>query len=313
MEPIRRKLLAGNSHVLISPDGELNIVPFEALVDENGKHLIERFKFNYLTSGRDLLEWNNDTAAKAGPVIVANPDYGEPDAGHARVFPPLPGTKLEGDELSRLLHLKPDDVLEDKRATKAAVFKLESPVVLHIATHGFFFESEPPEAPSSQRSVLADSYLQGSRLGVVDRADNPLLRAGLGLAGANHYSSSDDSGVLTALEVSGLDLFGTRLVVLSACDTGLGERTNGNGLYGLRRALVLAGSRSQVLSLWTVDDLVTRDLMVQFYKRLLAGEGKADALASAKMEVFRSHPHPYFWAPFTFSGDNKPLDWRPSR
>ena len=309
MEPIRRKLLSGYKRVLICPDGELSVVPFEALVDENGKYLIERFTFNYLTSGRDLLAWRNNASAKEGPVVVANPDYGEAEAGsgHDRLFEPLPATGSEGRKLAHLLHLKPDFLLEQGRATKAAVLKVASPVLLHVATHGFFFESEPPATPSQS----ASSYFGGNGPALAGRIDNPLLRAGLALAGANHVSPSGESGILTALEVSGLDLFGTQLVVLSACNTGVGDRTNGNGLYGLRRALVLAGSHSQVLSLWTIDDPVTLALMSEYYKRLLAGEGKAEGLAHAKMAIFRRQSHPYYWASFTFSGDDEPLKWRP--
>ncbi|MGH9799146.1 MAG: CHAT domain-containing protein, partial [Blastocatellia bacterium] len=166
--------------------------------------------------------------------------------------------------------------------------------------------------------------------------ENPLLRSGLGLAGANLQKSGDDDGILTAQEAAGLDLWGTKLVVLSACDTGVGEVKNGEGVYGLRRALVLAGSETQVMSLWPVSDLGTRDLMIGYYKRLLAGQGRTEALRNNQLQMLRSggqvsdstnrilvtkgqniaakdgvkkdRSHPYYWASFIQSGEWANLD-----
>jgi CHAT domain-containing protein len=119
--------------------------------------------------------------------------------------------------------------------------------------------------------------------------ENPLLRSGLALAGVNQrQSGAGEDGVLTALEATGLDLWGTKLVVLSACETGLGEVKNGEGVYGLRRALVLAGSESQVMSLWQVSDAATRDLMAAYYKRLQAGEGRTEALRQVQLMMIKS-------------------------
>jgi len=141
--------------------------------------------------------------------------------------------------------------------------------------------------------------------------------------------------VLTALEATGLDLWGTKLVVLSACETGLGEVKNGEGVYGLRRALVLAGSESQVMSLWQVSDAATRDLMAAYYKRLQAGEGRTEALRQVQLVMIQSaapvaassqqrglgiaregkrlaedRSHPFYWASFIQSGDWRSLDGR---
>jgi CHAT domain-containing protein len=131
--------------------------------------------------------------------------------------------------------------------------------------------------------------------------ENPLLRSGLALAGANRrQSDAGEDGVLTALEASGLDLWGTKLVVLSACETGVGDVRNGDGVHGLRRALVLAGAESQLMSLWQVDDAATKELMVEYYKRLQAGEGRAEALRQVQLKMLKSADwnHPYFWASF---------------
>ena len=118
-----------------------------------------------------------------------------------------------------------------------------------------------------------------------------------------------EDGVLTALEAAGLDLWGTQLVVLSACETGVGDVRNGEGVYGLRRALVLAGVESQVMSLWQVSDEATRDLMVAYYQRLQAGEGRTEALRQVQLSMLHgpTWPHPFFWASFIQLGDWRAL------
>jgi CHAT domain-containing protein len=135
--------------------------------------------------------------------------------------------------------------------------------------------------------------------------------SGLALAGVNQRASgNNEDGLLTALEVAGLDLWGTRLVVLSACETGVGDVRNGEGVYGLRRALVLAGSESQMMSLWQVSDVATRDLMIAYYQRLREREGRAEALRKVQLAMMhgqRQYAHPFFWASFIQSGD-----WRPA-
>jgi CHAT domain-containing protein/Tfp pilus assembly protein PilF len=140
---------------------------------------------------------------------------------------------------------------------------------------------------------------------------DPLLRSGLALAGANHGKSGDDDGVLTAMEAAYLDLWGTKLVVLSACDTGVGEVKNGEGVQGLRRALVLAGSESQIMSLWPVSDEATKDLMIPYYKALRQGEGRSEGLRQVQLQMLRGRKdrrHPFYWAPFIQSGEWANLD-----
>jgi CHAT domain-containing protein len=158
--------------------------------------------------------------------------------------------------------------------------------MLHIASHGFFL----PDARAA--------------------ADNPLLRSGLALAGANLRRDAHGDGILTAMEASGLDLWGTRLVTLSACDTGLGEVHNGEGVYGLRRAFVLAGAETLVMSLWPVSDSVSRETMVAYYTRLRAGLGRGDALRWSKLDMLKrpARQHPYYWAGFIQSGEWARLD-----
>jgi CHAT domain-containing protein len=142
--------------------------------------------------------------------------------------------------------------------------------------------------------------------------ENPLLRSGLALAGANLTgNSSKVAGILTALEATGLDLWGTQLVVLSACETGVGDVHNGDGVYGLRRALVLAGSRTQVMSMWKVSDSATRDLMTGYYQRLLKGEGRSEAMRQEQLAMLKStRNHPFYWAAFIISGEIRSLGQR---
>src|SRR5262249_3767193 len=143
--------------------------------------------------------------------------------------------------------LGPTRVLLGREATETAFKALHGPRLLHIATHGFFLPDQPRD-PAASRALARLSF--GARTSA--SGEDLLLRSGLALAGANPRQSGADDGILTALEVSGTDLYGTQLVVLSACETGLGKAITGDGVYGLRRALVLAGARTQVMSLWKV-------------------------------------------------------------
>jgi CHAT domain-containing protein len=185
-------------------------------------------------------------------------------------------------------------------ASEGALKRAPAPRVVHMATHGFFLADLP--AP--------DEGERGLELGSGGKMVNPLLRSGLALAGANVRRTGGEDGILTAMEVAGLDLWGTKLVVLSACQTGVGEVRTGDGVYGLRRALVLAGSESQVMSLWSVADRATRDLMVAYYARLERGEGRSAALRAVQLRMLRraATRHPFFWAAFIQSGAWSPIE-----
>jgi CHAT domain-containing protein len=142
---------------------------------------------------------------------------------------------------------------------------------------------------------------------------NPMLRSGLALAGANTWLNAGnlpeeaEDGLLTAEDVTGLDLLATELVVLSACETGLGHVHVGEGVFGLRRAFVLAGAKTLVMSLWRVPDEPTRELMEAFYTRLLAGQGRAEALREAQLAMKAKYPDPFYWGAFICQGDPGPL------
>jgi CHAT domain-containing protein/tetratricopeptide (TPR) repeat protein len=333
MHPIRSSIRSEVDHLLIAPDGSLNLIPFAALVDEENRYLIERFTISFLTSGRDLLRLQDSPPSQDAPLVVADPLFGKaaPIIAHAYqrsanlsserkagkqietgqtgqtgqtghiVFRPLPGTKAEALAIKAIL---PDaSLLLQQQATEAALKRARAPRILHIATHGFFLgdqQAQPAEASRGDEAI-SDMSL-GKRFG---SAGEPLLRSGLALSGANQSQNEDDDGVLTALEMAGLDLWGTRLVVLSACDTGLGEVKNGEGVQGLRRALVLAGSESQVMSLWPVTDEGAKDLMIDYYKALQRGEGRSEGLRQVQLRMLHSKErrHPFYWAAFIQSGE----------
>ncbi|MEG4114147.1 tetratricopeptide repeat protein, partial [Microcoleus sp. Pol12B3] len=331
MQPIRQRL--GNTRtLLISPDSQLNLIPFAALVDENNRYLVENYSITYLGSGRDLLRLQNPVASRSNSILLANPDYSNPGNPSVQVasanrgnnsrrsndlaqikFGPLPGTLKEAEAIAPLLSGLQQ--LTGSQATENALKQVKSPQILHIATHGFFLEDVELVAPSTSlsRSLWVEpDFNVKPRRRVAGNQENPLLRSGLALAGFNIRKSGNEDGVLTAMEAAALNLWGTKLVVLSACETGVGDVANGEGVFGLRRAFVIAGAESQVLSLWKVDDEGTKDLMVSYYRRLLNNEGRSSALREIQLEMLLSqkYQHPYYWASFIPSGDWTPMGAR---
>ncbi len=326
-----RPLLGRKTKLLISADGALSLVPFAALVDDDGQYMVGKYEITYLTSGRDLLRLARQTLVRNAPVdkmlVVANPafgsrargesalgllDEGSPDEtsdGKARgmekaFFVPLPATAVEARRLSALI---PEaTVLVDVEATETAVKKARAPRMLHIATHGFFVSNKALAA----RTAAAEQ--RGLELDVVSDwlPDDPLLRSGIALAGANSKTGGGgEDGILTALEASSLDLQGTKLVVLSACETGVGDVMQGEGIYGLRRALFVAGAESLVASLWQVADEETQSLMVAYYGRLLKGETRSGALRNVQISMLGAPAtsHPYYWASFGMFGNSSAM------
>lgn len=320
MQPVR-KLTGEATHLLVSPDGELNLIPLEALIDEKGNYLIENYSFTYLTSGRDLLRMQVRRESKSKSLIVANPSFGETLIGQSSkvkpitkrdkrqsiiatrslsdtYFAPLGGTLQEARSIQTLF---PEATfLTGAEATESVLKQTVAPRLLHVATHGFFLQN----AETGKDADLTASSITKNEI------ENPLLRSGLALTGANQHSSTGDDGILTALEASGLNLWGTKLVVLSACDTGVGEVKNGEGVYGLRRAFFIAGTESLVMSLWSVSDYVTRGLMTNYYKNLKQGMGRGASLRQVQLEMLKlsDRRHPFYWAGFIQSGEWANLD-----
>ena len=331
MRPVR-SLLGETRHLLIAPDGLLNLIPFAALVDEHKRYLVKRYAISYLTSGRDLLRLQTSEPRQSAPLIVANPIFGRVETifmrgsqgfGNSQAsdqvwgqidpaevfFQSLPGTEPEALAIKALL---PEaSLLLRAQATETALKQSRAPHILHIATHGFFLNDQGSTTVETLGVPGDDSMRNSLRLSKwAAKIKNPLLRSGLALAGVNERHGGNDDGVLTALEVASLDLWGTKLVVLSGCDTGIGEVKNGEGVYGLRRALMLAGSETQVLSLWPVLDGEMRNLMTGYYRRLLKGEGRGEALRQIQLGMLKHTKlrHPYYWASFIQAGEWANLD-----
>jgi CHAT domain-containing protein/tetratricopeptide (TPR) repeat protein len=312
----------------LSPDGELNRVPFAALPapQQPTSPLAKVVELRLLTTGRDLLRLQQPTPTGSRALVMANPNYDRPDAKAAPIprvnanqrrsavlgssqWTPLPASEREGQQVARLLGTR---LINGTGATTKALQRQHGPRVLHVATHGFFVADQESKPTEAMRSIQEDSPLLVSL-----RQEDPQLRSGLVLAGANQPDlDPNDDGYLTAAEAVTLNLNGTELVVLSACSTGQGEVRTGEGVYGLQRSLTVAGARSTLLSLWKVDDAATAEFMVRFYQRLRAGEGRSEALATVQQE-FRSGKvkspsgvnwkESFYWAAWQLVGDWRPI------
>lgn len=330
--------LLGKAHRLfLSQDGQLGLVPF-AVLHDGRRFLVDAFDFTSVTSGKDLLPRTQKTAPAASIAVLADPAFRAvpsaqaftlagvsalpersgsrdgPSSARAAALVPLPGTRQEAEAIQRLLPQA--RLFLGPEATKERLLHLPAPGILHLATHGFFLEDV--SGPSQSRAVghfgaLAEDVFTES-------PSDPLLRSGLFFAGASDPVVGASSGtpsplegtLVTALELAGLNLWGTQLVVLSACDTGRGDVKLGQGVYGLRRAFIVAGAETVVMSLWKVNDDSTQQLMEAYYRNLLAGQGRATAMREAMRWLRAIHPHPYHWAPFIVLGQDAPLrGWEP--
>jgi CHAT domain-containing protein/tetratricopeptide (TPR) repeat protein len=317
--------LGEHTQLWLSPDGDLARLPFEVLpARERGRLLLDVYRISYLATGRDALRCGQPALRQPGPpVVVADPDFDlsptpasagktEPprrsqDAGQLQPVARLPGTRLEGERLAGLLGVRP---VLDSAALDQPLKAIRSPRILHLATHGFFLDDQQldPAAPWGHPGV--------PDLVVRTGFENPLLRSGLLLAGFNGWLGQGrpatppapaEDGMLTAEDVTSMDLLDTELAVLSACETGLGQIHVGEGVFGLRRAFAVAGARTLVMSLWRVPDQQTQELMVDFYQRVLKGEARAEALRQAQQAVRTRHADPYYWGAFICQGDPGPL------
>ncbi len=314
-------------HLYLSLDGALSLVPFDALHDSSD-YLLGRISFHYLTSGRDLLR-TDAHESKQPALLLADPDFGQagpaqPNSGTETFYrrlsglKRLPGAQEEAKQIGPLLHVTP---IVGKAATEPVVRAAQAPWVFHIASHGLFLGGRDfpssggrggtfPGNPFFERKGVLIGDFGGEELGMSGDTDS-LSRSALVLANAvqgEKAPSAAEDGLLTAEEVRSLDLFGTQLVVLSACDSGQGELSVGQGVYGLRRAFLVAGAETLVTSLWQVNDAATGKLMELYYQKLLKEKkGRLEGMQEAMKEMKAKYNHPYYWAPFLVVGSDGPI------
>jgi len=326
--------LGDATHVFIVPDGGLNLVSFAALPTGARGYLAESPRtVHYLSTERDVLP-GGPRAATGGLLAVGGAAFdtkqrtgnvptsrtsGVRRSGCGSLasvrFEDLPGSRDEVADIARVWSSNAGDsltVLTGSRATETAVKQaISGRQIVHLATHGFFLGSGCESAPAGTRAVggLASSKRSSSS----PQLENPLLLSGIALSGANNHvaaTTGEDDGILTAEEVASLNLQSTDWAVLSACDTGVGEVKVGEGVFGLRRAFQIAGARTVIMSLWSVDDQAARQWMHALYRdRLEQRMTTADAVHDATLSVLRARrakglsTHPFYWGGFVGAGD----------
>ncbi len=310
--------LGGVKKIYFSADGVYHRINPAVLVNpETGRYVYEDFEIEHVTSTKAVVENKKKRTGDKGNYLFGYPNlYGnvqdspelESEAANRSIVPKeigsdlkrywlsdLPGTLTEVKGIDSLFRVngKASKLFTEGLASETNIKKVKEPAVLHIASHGYFIADQD----------VQDEKLYGFDRGIV--SSNPLLRSGLFLAGAGSYLDTDplqwrfqDNGILTAQECLDLDLENTDMVVLSACETGLGEIQNAEGVYGLQRALMVAGTRSVVMSLWKVHDTATMEFMLAFYSNWLKSGDKLTAFDLARQTVRAKYRLPYYWGAF---------------
>jgi CHAT domain-containing protein/tetratricopeptide (TPR) repeat protein len=301
--------------IYFSPDGIYHKLNLNTLYNtKNQLYVFNEFDVIHVNSIRDLLNLSDDKNQNENLVLVGDPHFkielneqlSTSETSNINLsrtlrtgllrfsnnqgsINRLPGTLKEVNEISALLKDKQQTLLINEAATEDALKAEQRPALLHIATHGYFFDDPKIESQSKYK-------------------DNPLHYSGLILAGAENYLNTgqlphgfEEDGILTAYEAVNLDLEGTKLIVLSACETGLGSLRNGEGIYGLQRAFKIAGAENLIMSLWEVDDEATQELMSAFYRNY-ANATIHEAFKLAQVEIKKKYPEPYYWGAFILLG-----------
>lgn len=303
--------------IYLSPDGVYNKVNIQTMVNSEGIPLLESKSISLVSNSKDIItikEEASETESGFDDICLfgaprfqyekdSSKPSNKPDTDEIneelgvfiKYLDNLPGTLKEINEINKLFHKKEinTQVYTDSTATESNLKKSADASILHIATHGFFLENVNFDTEIDLESNNGNGI------------QNPLLRSGLVFAGAkNKYfdkaerNFQSDDGVLTAFEAMNLNLNQTELVVLSACETAGGEVVNGEGVYGLQRAFLAAGSNSIIMSLWKVDDTITKTFMTYFYENILTGFDKNEALYQAKKKIKDQYKSPKYWGAF---------------
>jgi CHAT domain-containing protein len=297
-KPIADKL-SNATEIFVSADGVYNLINLWLLEDPvSGKRLIDKVDIINVTNTRIVAGASPGDFKVRNAILVGRPSYSDATSVQQVVsdtaslkqsrdvgdifrdgVADLPGTEKEVKDISTFLNKNniTTELLLNERASEDALKKIESKEIIHIATHGFF---DPRQS-----------------------GRNPMVRSGLLLAGVtSRKANKKEDGILTAYEASNLDLKDTRLVVLSACETGLGEIKSGEGVYGLQRAFEVAGVESILMSMWKVSDQATQELMVTFYDELLKSKNVHEAFKISQLKIREKYPETYYWGAFKLIG-----------
>ncbi|MFK7900016.1 MAG: tetratricopeptide repeat protein [Cyclobacteriaceae bacterium] len=319
-----RLLRGGIRKVYVSPDGVYNQISLNTLLDPlTNKYVLQKgIEIHMVSNTKDFLDFEESSytkkTLKKRVTLMGNPNFNRGyskkssyKVSHTDGFDsslrnklissfssghivPLPGTAKEIVNITTTLKknkIKATAFVEDE-ASEENIKLINNPKLLHIATHGFFMEN----VANKEGASSADAWL-----------DNPLLRSGILLAGAesavsDHAGNAEEDGILTSYEAMNLELNKTDLVVLSACETGLGEVSNGEGVYGLQRSLQVAGAKTILMSLWTVNDEATQQLMTSFYNYLFQFQNKRAAFKQAQKDLLAKYNDPNLWGAFVMIG-----------
>ncbi|MEK6782014.1 MAG: tetratricopeptide repeat protein [Bacteroidota bacterium] len=297
--------------VFISCDGVFNKVNFNVLREKNSdQFVIDKWLVRRLSNTRELVEIRKATESVTvsnSALLIGFADFNleatnislsdtKRSAAHFFGFegdeiPVLPATEKEVNLLGQLMTSRQWAVtkLMQAEASEENIKKLQGQSVVHIASHGYFLMDIAQEESSYNQDFLS----------------NPLFQSGILLSGAAvpaRAREGKEDGILTAYEAMSLNMDKTELVALSACETGLGEIQNGEGVFGLQRSFLVAGASSILMSLWQVDDVATQELMIKFYSVWLGGEDKHEAFKKAQLEMKDKFKEPYYWGGFIMVG-----------
>ncbi|HEY0743901.1 MAG TPA: CHAT domain-containing protein [Chryseosolibacter sp.] len=321
-EPLAKFLNAQKiKKVYLSRDGVYNQININTIKNtESQKFLLDEFQVAMVTNTRELLEKRLVQSNSQSSLLIGFPKFNlnatnEKTEGVTRSvtrggtlsrglrggllrhmrgeggIAVLPGTEIEINQIAKIS--KNPEVFKEDLASESLLKQVISPMVLHIATHGYFLEDD--DTPQNEKTA---QYVP-----------SPLLKSGLLLAGSENFlqtgtpvNDDGDDGILTAYEAMNLNLENTELVVLSACETGLGVVKNGEGVYGLQRAFKMAGAQAMIMSLWSVDDAATQQLMSLFYQERLKVEDPHVAFRNAQQKLKKTFPHPFYWGAFIMVG-----------
>ena len=319
-------LLQGVTKVYVANSGLLNLINMADVPINQNLTFGEKYFIHNVGSTADILQYQPtyiNTQTVKQTIVYGGINYSDrPNSNWDKLFSNspitystssrsgigswayLPGTKKEAEAIEKqsLANHIPAIIYSGIAASEQSIKKLsgkKEPFILHIATHGFFF-------PDTSKQKLQEPLIamNANSSSVFKVSENPLMRSGLLFAGANKTwanpnmaTVSTDDGILTAYEVSNLDLSSCKLVVLSACETGLGDIKGSEGVFGLQRAFKMAGVKNIIMSLWKVPDEQTTELFDEFYKQCFAGKSIDEALKMAQQKMKAKYP-PYYWAGF---------------